>query len=122
MAPFFMGNRNFQKRRSPMGQMQNPRKRFSFISDTSHGWLLVTPGDLRAAGITEADITPYSYRDITGEMIALEEDSDAHTFLRAWEKLIGAPAEIEDSTDNLKSVRCWPSFGTKDATAVGQGA
>jgi hypothetical protein len=105
-----------------MGQPQNSRKRFSFISDTSHGWLLVTPGELRAAGITEADITPYSYRDITGEVIALEEDSDAHTFLRAWEKLIGQPAEIEDCNDHLKSVRCWPSFGTKDATAVGQGA
>ena len=68
-----------------MGRLNNPRKRFSFISDTSHGWLLVTSGELRAVGINEADITPYSYRDMSGETIALEEDSDAHTFLRAWE-------------------------------------
>lgn len=105
-----------------MGHMKHPRKRFSFISDTSHGWLLVTPGDLRAAGIKEEDITPYSYRDITGETIALEEDSDAHTFLCAWEKLIGHPAEIEDCTDNQMSVRSWPSFGTKVSSVLGQGA
>ncbi len=105
-----------------MGHMANPRKRFNFISDTAHGWLLVTPGELRAAGIIEADITPYSYRDITGETIALEEDSDVDTFLRAWEKLTGQPAEIEDSVENLKCVRGWPSFGTKDTSAVGQGA
>ena len=105
-----------------MGQVQNPRKCFSFISDTAHGWLLVTPGELRAAGITEADITPYSYRDITGETIALEEDCDAHTFLCAWEELIGQPAEIEECTDNQLSVRSWPSFGTKVSSVLGQGA
>ena len=105
-----------------MGQMNGPRKRFSFISDPSHGWLLVTPGELRAVGISEEDITPYSYRDITGETIALEEDCDAHTFLRAWEAKIGKPAEIEDAAEGLKHIRNWPRFGTKACDAVGQGA
>lgn len=103
-----------------MTYMPNPRTRFSFISDTSHGWLLVTPGELRAAGVSEDQITPHSYRDITGETIALEEDSDAHTFLRAWEAKIGKPVEIEDSVDHLSHVRSWPSFGTKNSEAVRQ--
>ncbi len=104
-----------------MGQMKDPRKRFGFISDPSHGWLLVTPAELRAVGITESDITPYSYRDVSGETIALEEDCDAHTFLRKWEAMIGQPAEIEDVDEGSKFIRSWPRFGKKPCDAVGQG-
>jgi len=104
-----------------MGKMENLRKRFSFISDPSHGWLIVTPAELRTVGITEDDITPYSYRNAAGELIALEEDCDAHTFLRKWEAMIGQPAEIEDAVEGLKHIRDWPSFGKKPCDAVGQG-
>ena len=86
-----------------MGQTNHLRKRFSFISDPSHGWLIVTPAELRTVGITEDDITPYSYRNVAGELIALEEDYDAHAFLRKWEAMIGQPAEIEDAVEGLKS-------------------
>ena len=104
-----------------MGQTNHLRKRFSFISDPSHGWLIVTPAELRTVGITEDDITPYSYRNVAGELIALEEDYDAHAFLRKWEAMIGQPAEIEDAVEGLKYIRDWPSFGKKPCTAVGQG-
>ncbi|KJZ17914.1 hypothetical protein [Loktanella sp. S4079] len=104
-----------------MEQTQSPRKRFSFISDPSHGWLLVTPAELRTVGIAESDITPYSYRDLSGELIALEEDCDAHTFLRKWEAMIGEPVEIEDAVGGLKFIRDWPRFGTKACEAAGQG-
>ncbi len=100
---------------------KNPRTRFSFISDPSHGWLIVTSEELRSAGITEDDVTPYSYRDVSGQLIALEEDCDAHTFLRKWEAMIGKPAEIEDAVEGSKFIRSWPSFGKKTSTAIGQG-
>ena len=105
-----------------MTHMPHPRSRFPFISDTSHGWLLVTPGELRSAGLSEADITPHSYRHVTGEIIALEEDCDAPTFLRIWEQKIGRPVEIEDGIDHLKFVRDWPRFGTKQIDGAGKGA
>ena len=105
-----------------MTKMNTPRTRFSFVSDPGHGWLLVTPGELRAVGITEADISPYSYRSVCGELIALEEDCDAYTFLTKWEALIGKKAEVEDTADGLKFIRSWPRFGTKVTTPAGQGA
>ena len=104
-----------------MTPVSNPRTRFSFISDPSHGWLMVTPAELHAVGITEDDITPYSYRDVSGQLIALEEDRDAHTFLRKWEAMIGKRAEIEDTVEGSKFIRSWPGFGKKTSTAIGQG-
>lgn len=99
------------------------RTRFPFISDPSHGWLLVTPGEMRQAGLTEDDITPYSYRHVTGEIIALEEDCDAPTFLRVWEKMIDRPVEIYDDMEHLKFVRDWPRYGKKiDAASETVGA
>jgi hypothetical protein len=56
---------------------------FTFISDPGHGWLIVTRDDLADVGLTEADISPYSYQ--SAEWIALEEDCDAATFVKAWE-------------------------------------
>ena len=104
-----------------MTHMPNPRTRFKLISDTYNGWLLVTPGELRTAGITAQDITPCSHRDVTGETIALDEDNDAHIFLRAWEAMLGRPVEIVDSAAHLKFVHTWPSFGTKSVPGIGQG-
>ncbi len=104
-----------------MTPVSNPRTRFSFISDPSQGWLMVTPAELHAVGITEDDITPYSYRDVSGQLIALEEDCDAYTFLHKWEAMIGKPAEIVDTVEGSKFIRSWPSFGKKTSTAIGQG-
>lgn len=96
-----------------MEKMRNPRKRLSFVSDNSHGWLIVTPEELRTVGITKDDITPYSYRNITAELIALEEDVDMPVFLRAWEHMLGRPVEIVDAQEGSMVVRSWPSFGEK---------
>ncbi|WP_299749624.1 hypothetical protein [uncultured Tateyamaria sp.] len=104
-----------------MTPVSNPRTRFKFISDPSHGWLMVTPAELRAVGITEDDVTPYSYRDVSGQLIALEEDCDAYTFLHKWEAMIGKPAEIVDAAEGSKFIRSWPSFDNKTSTAIGQG-
>lgn len=95
-----------------MTQIANANARFNFASDPGHGWLLVTRGELSKAGLAEDDITPYSYRHPKGEILALEEDADARTFMTAYEALIGRPIEIED-TNLYPNIRAWPRFGSK---------
>ncbi|WP_342075118.1 hypothetical protein [Yoonia sp. SS1-5] len=100
-----------------MTHIANDRARFEFASDPSHGWLIVSLGELMAAGLTERDITPYSYRHPEGELIALEEDCDARTFLAIWEKRLQRPVEFVD-TSLYPNIRAWPAFGTKRCGAV----
>ena len=68
------------------------RTHFTFLASSYHGWLIVTPDELAAVGLSEADITPYSYR--RGDHLGLEEDEDAQTFLAAYKARFGREAEI----------------------------
>ena len=95
------------------------RGTFEFVCDPGHGWLLVSPDDLEKAGLTEQDITPFSYRNFTGDVIALEEDADAGTFLTAWETLSGKTPEIMDASGG-HAVRNWPRFGSKPCAVFSQ--
>lgn len=95
----------------------NPRTKFAFLSDPEHGWLLISPDELAAVGMSEDDITAHSYKHETDNIITLEEDVDMPQFLRAWEQMIGRPVEIEDAVEGIKFIRCWPSFGRKASTA-----
>jgi len=56
---------------------------FTFYFDAGHGWLAVSETQAAMVGLTEGDFTAYSYRE--GDMLYLEEDCDALTFVRAWE-------------------------------------
>ena len=85
---------------------------FTCATDPSHGWLIVTLADLAAVGLTEADISPYSYRN--GDCAALEEDCDASTFIEAYRAKTGrTPAFKDRYAQNRSRVRSWASFGTK---------
>lgn len=84
------------------------RTHFTFLASSYHGWLIVTPDELAAVGLTEADITPYSYR--RGDHLGLEEDVDAHTFLEAYKARVGRDAEI---IDDLGSCDTWEPFGKR---------
>ena len=56
-----------------------PRIRtFQLYSDPGHGWLKVTRGDLKRAGLIEK-ISSFSYQ--RGESVFLEEDCDLALFL-----------------------------------------
>ena len=57
--------------------------RFTFYFDAGHGWLAVSETQAAMVGLTAGDFTAYSYRE--GDMLYLEEDCDALTFVRAWE-------------------------------------
>ncbi|MEM8975157.1 MAG: hypothetical protein AAGD43_24110 [Pseudomonadota bacterium] len=97
--------------------MTELRGSFEFVCDPGHGWLLVSPDDLEKAGLSEQDITPYSYQNSEGDILALEEDLDAETFLNAWEKLTGKMPEIMDRSGG-NAVRNWPRFGSKPTTGT----
>ena len=84
------------------------RTHFTFLASSYHGWLIVTPDELTAAGRTEADITPFSYR--RGDRLGLEEDEDAQTFLAAYKARFGRDAEI---IDDLGSCEQWEHFGKR---------
>jgi hypothetical protein len=86
---------------------------FTFESDPAHGWLLVTANDLQTAGLTEQDISAFSFISPNRAQIALEEDLDAQTFLNAWTAKTGASADIRDKYVARTPIRNWPSFGTK---------
>lgn len=80
---------------------------FTFVSDADHGWLLVSPADLADVGLTEADITPYSYQ--RDGVIGLEEDCDTGTFLQAFTLKHGDQPEIIDATGTCRG---WARFGS----------
>lgn len=84
-------------------------KTFLHSCDPGHGWLIVSPADMADLGLTEADISGYSYR--SGDRIALEEDCDASTFIEAYKAKYGS---FENTTDYKgAAIRSWRSFGTK---------
>jgi hypothetical protein len=87
---------------------------FVFSTDPGHGWLLVAPAELADVGLTEADISSYSYRSPDGGLLALEEDCDAATFIEAWKaKNPGEEISIRESFSERNPIRNWPDFGTK---------
>lgn len=59
-------------------------KEYKMYHDPRHGWLAVPSIDLIEAGV-ERVITGFSFMSPMGEVVYLEEDCDAGTFLRAIE-------------------------------------
>ena len=59
----------------------------TYITDPGHGWLLVTVAQLAEVNLDPGSFTRYSYRK--GDTLALEEDCDMATFLRAYEAVKG---------------------------------
>lgn len=89
--------------------------KFIFSSDPGHGWLLVTLEELQDIGLSEADITPYSYRHPESNILALEEDCDAATFLERWKKHHpDATPTFDEKHSDPNPIRDWPRFGTKE--------
>jgi hypothetical protein len=80
---------------------------FTYLMDPGHGWLIVSRGDLAAAGLSPADFSSCSY--VRGDTLALEEDCDMPRFLRRLDEL-GIPYRLRDQhTDADAHVRRWAS-------------
>jgi hypothetical protein len=80
---------------------------FTYLQDPGHGWLIVSRGDLAAAGMSPADFSASSY--VRGDTIALEEDCDMPHFLKNLDER-GIPYRLrEQHTDADAHVRRWAS-------------
>lgn len=54
---------------------------YNFYSLSTHGYLAVPYDELKALSI-EKDITSFSYHDVESDIVYLEEDQDALTFIK----------------------------------------
>jgi len=59
-------------------------------NDPGHGWLEVSPSDLKNVGLSLSDISGYSYKNRRGTRLFLEEDCDLSTFFNAYKVKNGA--------------------------------
>jgi len=80
----------------------------TFFFDPGHGWLIVTRDLFAAVGLTERDISTYSYQQ--GDLLGLEEDCDTMTFFKAYEAKYGAQPPI---LEKAGTCRHWARFGSK---------
>ncbi|MEL7464862.1 MAG: hypothetical protein AAFN79_12385 [Pseudomonadota bacterium] len=83
-------------------------------TDPGHEWLIVSRAEFADAGLSESDISPYSYQK--GDLLALEEDLDAGVYITARfsEDEIAALRHEETAGDNPRN---WSGFGTKGRAA-----
>jgi len=73
-------------------------RKFKFHFDAGHGWLQVHLTDLYDIDLTPEDFTRFSYRN--GDWLYLEEDIDAITFIRQWERQHDGFLRIVDHIDD----------------------
>lgn len=72
---------------------------FTKHNDPGHGWLEVTPSDLKAVGLALSDISGYSFKNRRGTRLFLEEDCDLSVFFNAYKVKHGAyPTYVNDHT------------------------
>lgn len=76
---------------------------FTLYYDAGHGWLAVPMHIAASVGLFEGDFTVYSYRE--GNVLYLEEDLDALTFVRAWEAEHGTILTHAIDHGNWSSIR-----------------
>lgn len=82
---------------------------YTFYTDPGHGWLCVPRSDLEILGLSE-EISHCSYQE--GDLVYLEEDSDAMKFLWAFKKKNGRfPLPIAEEHDKYGSfIRHFESY------------
>jgi hypothetical protein len=78
---------------------------FTYLQDPGHGWLIVSRGDLAAAGMSPADFSSSSY--VHGDTLALQEDCDMPRFLERLDERRIPYRLREQHTDGDAHVRRW---------------
>lgn len=92
----------------------SPAKRFTYLQDPAHGWLLVARDELQAVGLGPQDFSCCSY--VHRDTYALEEDGDMPIFLkRLAERGIGYRL-VEQHTNHDAYVRRWQSNAGRPLT------
>ena len=83
-------------------------KTYNYHNDPGHGWFAVPRSELVALGITN-QISGYSYQK--GKTVYLEEDGDAGTWFKAYEKKHGCKPSYKDKyNDGQHPIRSYPSY------------
>lgn len=90
-----------------MQKTSNESRRYRFFEDPGHGWLEVPRREVVASG---ARISRYSYYNPDTDMVYLEEDCDALSFLEA----IGAKPETVGKTVWSSMPRRLPAYNPAD--------
>lgn len=98
---------------APMQLAQDGLAVIRYVQDSGHGWLIVTPAQLASYCITEAMISPYSYRSRDHSMIALEENCDAGVFIEAFRRAHGEDPHFTREHQDPTPIRNWPGFGQR---------
>ena len=98
---------------APMKLAQVEISTCHLVEDPGHGWVIVTPARLAAYGITEAMISPFSYRTRDGAQIALEEDCDAGVFIEAFKRVHGEYPHLTREHQDPCPIRAWTGYGKK---------
>jgi hypothetical protein len=80
---------------------------FTYLQDPGHGWLIVSRGDLAAAGLSPADFSQCSY--VRGDTLALEEDCDMPRFLKRLDERCIPYRLREQHTGAEAHLRRWAS-------------
>ncbi|WP_298938006.1 hypothetical protein [uncultured Ruegeria sp.] len=86
-----------------------PNVTFTFLSDPGHSWLIVAPQWIGTVGLNLGSFSPFSYVGDDGTL-ALEEDSDAPVFLKAYERNFGKTCKINDVFEPRAQVRDWQTL------------
>lgn len=87
------------------------KRKFTFFTDPSHGWLKVKITDLPRIGLRTDDFTPFSYQ--YGDNLYLEEDCDATTFIDKWSKTFGSCDYSIRNTNRQSRIRSYPHLHSK---------
>lgn len=84
------------------------RKRFDYVTDSSHGWLKVPMTELARLNIVD-DISAHSY--VKNDMAYLEEDSDMAIFLTARQARQEKVNLVNHARKGSSRIRNYPMFG-----------
>ena len=84
----------------------------TYVSDPGHGYLIVTPQQIQALGLTEDSFSQFSFKnnERNPTQYALEEDCDAFkVYCQATN--LGVTLNItEEYVEDQHAVRGWPSI------------
>ena len=84
------------------------RKRFDYVTDSSHGWLKVPMAELERLNIVD-DISTFSY--VKNDMAYLEEDQDMAVFLTARQAREEPVKLVDHARKGSSRIRNYPMFG-----------
>ena len=97
----------------------HPEIRFTYVSDPSHGWLLVPEAWIFASCLDAKSFSAYSYIKCVDDtqIYALEEDCDAPKFLQSFKTRFNVEPLFREYHHETCAIRSWERLETAAAAA-----